>query len=139
MPDRSQAAWPLGGAEVAGSGLVPSSPGQASCRSLGQAPCRARWVRLRAEPCREERWARSLRSYLVVGVLLCPLSVACLLPQVCTSLKFRLIEREGASLPNSVRLVYLLPEAADSLPASELMLLACFLSWFSQCLPWEAC
>jgi hypothetical protein len=52
VPDRSQASWPLGGAEVAGSGPVPSSLGQASCRSLGQAPCRARWVRLRAEPLR---------------------------------------------------------------------------------------
>jgi hypothetical protein len=39
VPDRSQASWPLGGAEVAGSGPVPSSLGQASCRSRGQAPC----------------------------------------------------------------------------------------------------
>ena len=41
VPDRSQGSRPLGGAEVAGSGPVPSSLGQASCRSLGQAPCQA--------------------------------------------------------------------------------------------------
>jgi hypothetical protein len=33
VPDRSQASWPLGGAEVAGSGPVPSSLGQASCQA----------------------------------------------------------------------------------------------------------
>jgi hypothetical protein len=63
------AAWPLGGAEVAGSGPVPHPLGVrggalcpiaprdrvlwAAPRSPGQALCPARWVRLRAA-----RWAR---------------------------------------------------------------------------------
>ena len=62
MPDRSQASWPLGGAEVAGSGPVPSSPGQALCQ--------ARWVRLRAA-----RWARPRAAPAGSGSVPSPLGV----------------------------------------------------------------
>jgi hypothetical protein len=95
VPDRSQASWPLGGAEVAGSGFVPSPLGvrgggavpdrsQASSplggaevagsgpvpSSLGQALCPARWVRLRAKPLRRTgrgRCARSLPGIVASG------------------------------------------------------------------------
>jgi hypothetical protein len=58
----SQASRPLGGAEVAGSDLVPSSPGQVLCQ--------ARWVRLRAA-----RWARRRAAPAGSGSVPRPLGV----------------------------------------------------------------